>query len=60
MRRETPVLLTISNGTSAEGILDLAFRERNSDFGGWTVVDFKNDPEFSTESSPYITQVRGQ
>lgn len=57
IRRETPVLLTMPDGTLAEGILDLAFREQRSDFDGWTVVDFKTDQEFSTETGHYIAQV---
>jgi len=57
LRRETPVLLTMPDGTLAEGVLDLAFREQSADFNGWTVVDFKTDQEFSTESAHYMTQV---
>jgi ATP-dependent helicase/nuclease subunit A len=57
MRRETPVLLTMPDGTLAEGVPDLAFREQHSDFDGWTVVDFKTDQEFSAESENYIAQV---
>jgi tetratricopeptide (TPR) repeat protein len=48
IRREAPVLLTLEDGSIAEGLLDLAFREQTSDFDGWTVVDFKTDQEFST------------
>jgi ATP-dependent helicase/nuclease subunit A len=57
IRRETPVLLTMPDETLAEGVLDLAFREQSSDFDGWSVVDFKTDQEFSTESKHYISQV---
>jgi ATP-dependent helicase/nuclease subunit A len=57
IRRETPVLLAMPDGTLAEGVLDLALREQRSDFNGWTVVDFKTDQEFSTETDHYITQV---
>jgi ATP-dependent exoDNAse (exonuclease V) beta subunit len=45
-------------GTLAEGVLDLAFREKGADFDGWTVVDFKTDREFSTASGHYLAQVR--
>jgi len=38
-------------------VIDLAFREQSADFNGWTVVDFKTDQEFSTESAHYMTQV---
>lgn len=57
IRRETPVLFTMPDGTLAEGVLDLAFREQESDFSGWTVVDFKTDQEFSAETPHYIRQV---
>ena len=57
IRREAPVLLTLEDGSIAEGVLDLAFREQTSDFDGWSVVDFKTDHEFSTAASHYIAQV---
>lgn len=57
-RRETPVLLALGDGTLAEGVLDLAFREADADFDGWTVVDFKTDREFSIASEHYLAQVR--
>ena len=57
IRRETPVLFTMADGTLAEGVLDLAFQEQESDFSGWTVVDFKTDQEFSVEASYYKRQV---
>jgi ATP-dependent exoDNAse (exonuclease V) beta subunit len=57
IRRETPVLLTLDDGSVAEGVLDLAFREQTSDFNGWSVVDFKTDQEFSTAPGHYIAQV---
>jgi hypothetical protein len=31
----------------AEGVLDLAFPERDTDFDGWTVLDFKTDQDFA-------------
>ena len=40
-RRETPVTLTLDDGTLIEGIVDLAFEED----GAWTVVDYKTDRE---------------
>jgi ATP-dependent exoDNAse (exonuclease V) beta subunit len=43
-RRETPVTLTLDDGTLVEGIVDLAFEED----GVWTVVDYKTDREIAT------------
>jgi ATP-dependent exoDNAse (exonuclease V) beta subunit len=57
IRRETPVLLTLDDGSVAEGVLDLAFQERTTDFDGWIVVDFKTDQEFSSAPSHYIAQI---
>jgi ATP-dependent helicase/nuclease subunit A len=47
-----------SSFTTAEGILDLAFRDQSADFDGWTVVDFKTDQEVSTEARHYTEQVK--
>ena len=58
LRRETPVLLKLGDGTLAEGVLDLAFREADAGFDGWTVVDFKTDREFSNAPGNYLEQVR--
>jgi ATP-dependent exoDNAse (exonuclease V) beta subunit len=52
-RRETPVTVTLADGTLVEGILDLAFWER----GEWTVVDFKTDRELEKELERYKRQV---
>jgi ATP-dependent exoDNAse (exonuclease V) beta subunit len=38
-RRETPVTLTLPDGTVLEGVVDLAFEEA----GEWTIVDYKTD-----------------
>jgi ATP-dependent exoDNAse (exonuclease V) beta subunit len=43
-RRETPVTLTLEDGTLVEGNVDLAFEED----GVWTVVDYKTDREIAT------------
>src|SRR6185312_6675033 len=40
-RRETPVTLTLDDGTLVEGVVDLAFEEN----GEWTVLDYKTDRE---------------
>jgi ATP-dependent helicase/nuclease subunit A len=58
VRRETPVLLSLDDGSVVEGVVDLAFREDMSDFNGWTVVDFKTAREFKTSSRRYIEQVK--
>jgi ATP-dependent exoDNAse (exonuclease V) beta subunit len=42
-RRETPVTLTLTDGTLIEGIVDLAFEENDA----WTVVDYKTDRELA-------------
>jgi ATP-dependent exoDNAse (exonuclease V) beta subunit len=57
LRRETPVLLTLDDGSPVEGVVDLAFREDTPDFNGWTVVDFKTDRRFATSSDRYTAQV---
>jgi ATP-dependent exoDNAse (exonuclease V) beta subunit len=57
LRRETPVLLTLDDGSLVEGVVDLAFREDTPDFNGWTVLDFKTDREFATSSDRYTAQV---
>jgi ATP-dependent exoDNAse (exonuclease V) beta subunit len=57
VRRETPVLLTLDNGSLVEGVVDLAFREDIPEFTGWTVLDFKTDREFATSADRYTAQV---
>jgi ATP-dependent exoDNAse (exonuclease V) beta subunit len=57
VRRETPVFLTLEDGSLAEGVVDLAFREAQDGFEGWTVVDFKTDGEFAAEAARYRRQV---
>ena len=58
LRRETPVMLTLDDGSLVEGVIDLAFRDDTPEFAGWTVVDFKTDREFEETSDRYIAQVR--
>jgi ATP-dependent exoDNAse (exonuclease V) beta subunit len=58
LRRETPILHTLEGGSLVEGVVDLAFREDEPDFTGWTVIDFKTDREFEGSSAQYISQVR--
>jgi ATP-dependent helicase/nuclease subunit A len=57
LRRETPVLLALDDGSLVEGVVDLAFREDTPDYIGWTVLDFKTDREFATSSDRYTAQV---
>jgi ATP-dependent helicase/nuclease subunit A len=57
IRRETPVVLRLDDGSFVEGVIDLAFWEDGPEFRGWTVVDFKTDREFAAASERYITQV---
>jgi ATP-dependent helicase/nuclease subunit A len=52
-RRDTPITLTLADGTLVEGVLDLAFREKDA----WTVVDFKTDRELEKELVHYKRQV---
>jgi ATP-dependent helicase/nuclease subunit A len=57
IRRETPVMLTLSDGSLVEGAVDLAFRDDTPEIARWTVVDFKTDREFATSSDRYKAQV---
>jgi ATP-dependent helicase/nuclease subunit A len=52
-RRETSITLTLADGSLVEGVLDLAFLEKDA----WTVVDFKTDREFEKELEHYKQQV---
>lgn len=58
LRRETPVLLRLDDGSLAEGVVDLAFREENGGRPHWTVVDFKTDRELGDNRDRYAAQVR--
>jgi ATP-dependent exoDNAse (exonuclease V) beta subunit len=52
--REVPALLKLEDGTIADGVVDLAFREN----GQWTVIDFKTDVELAPRAEEYRRQVR--
>jgi ATP-dependent exoDNAse (exonuclease V) beta subunit len=52
-RRETPVTVTMDDGTLVEGVVDLAFEED----GRWVVVDYKTDRELSSAEERYRRQV---
>ena len=54
VRRETPVLMRMEDGSLVEGVVDLAFRESST----WTIVDFKTDRELANRREEYETQVR--
>jgi ATP-dependent exoDNAse (exonuclease V) beta subunit len=58
LRRETPVLLRVEDGSLLEGVADLAFRETDEAGARWTVVDFKTDPEIAARRAEYERQVR--
>jgi ATP-dependent exoDNAse (exonuclease V) beta subunit len=57
LRRETPVILRLEDGSLAEGVVDLAFREGEGESRSWTVVDFKTDRELGAERPRYERQV---
>ncbi len=57
LRRETPILLPLPDGTLAEGILDLAIRDEVDGVLGWTVVDFKTDRDLGERRPEYERQV---
>ena len=46
-------MLRLADGSLAEGVVDLAFREAR----GWTVVDFKTDREISARRHEYARQL---
>jgi ATP-dependent exoDNAse (exonuclease V) beta subunit len=53
-RRETPVTLTLGDGTLVEGVVDLAFEED----GVWTIVEYKTDREIAaSEEEQYRRQL---
>ena len=63
--RESPVMLTLDDGTLVEGTIDLAFLGGDDPFGGeprWVVVDYKTDladgqhaadPQYQTQIALY-------
>jgi ATP-dependent exoDNAse (exonuclease V) beta subunit len=58
LRREVPVILRLADGTLAEGVVDLAFRQEDtSGAPNWTVVDFKTDQELGPRRARYAAQV---
>jgi ATP-dependent exoDNAse (exonuclease V) beta subunit len=57
LRREVPVILRLEDGSLAEGVVDLAFREKDAN-ARWCVVDFKTDQELGPHRAQYVAQVR--
>jgi ATP-dependent exoDNAse (exonuclease V) beta subunit len=53
VRRESPVSLELEDGTLAEGVVDLAFKEE----AGWAVVDFKTADELDAYRGAFEAQV---
>jgi ATP-dependent exoDNAse (exonuclease V) beta subunit len=51
-RRETPVTVTLSDGTLVEGIVDLAFEQD----GVWWVIDYKTDRDLAQEGEAQYRQ----
>ena len=52
--REVSVMLREADGSIIEGVVDLAFYEKDV---GWTVVDFKTDVELGERRDAYMKQV---
>ena len=59
IRREYPILVTLDDGTTAEGVADLAFRAKTEADGAarWTIVEFKTDADLSAHLAEYRAQV---
>jgi ATP-dependent exoDNAse (exonuclease V) beta subunit len=59
LRREEPVMFRLEDGTIAEGVIDLAFREQDGEGARWFVVDFKSDGPTAdaTRAAHYAAQV---
>jgi ATP-dependent exoDNAse (exonuclease V) beta subunit len=55
-RREVPVALKLDAGTMVEGVIDLAFQEKQAG-GPWTVIDYKTDFEVKGRLEEYRNQV---
>ncbi|HVN63501.1 MAG TPA: UvrD-helicase domain-containing protein [Candidatus Binataceae bacterium] len=55
--RECPLAIRIDDGTTVEGIADLAFAEQGKDGTIWTVVDFKTDADIAPRLEEYRRQI---
>jgi len=56
IRRETPLAVTLEDGTVIEGIADLAFRDE-ANGAGWVVADFKTDFDLVARLDEYRVQL---
>jgi ATP-dependent exoDNAse (exonuclease V) beta subunit len=54
MHREWPVTLRLDDTRVLEGVLDLAYRDKN----GWVVVDYKTDADLDINRDAYVRQLR--
>jgi ATP-dependent helicase/nuclease subunit A len=57
VRREFPLLATLADGTTVEGIADLAYRSGRDGDARWTVVDFKTDADLDARLAEYRAQL---
>ncbi len=58
LRRETPLVMRLADGTLVEGVTDLAFLETDADGAPvWTVIDFKTDADLGDRLDEYRAQV---
>ncbi len=55
-RREVPVAMKLEDGAIVEGVVDLAFQNRDAG-STWTVVDYKTDFEVKAKLEEYRNQV---
>ncbi len=55
-RREVPVAMKLDEGVTFEGIVDLAFRDRQTE-NSWIVVDYKTDFEVKGRLAEYQNQL---
>jgi ATP-dependent exoDNAse (exonuclease V) beta subunit len=55
--RECPLMVRLEDGTTVEGIADLAFAEKGADGDAWTVVDFKTDLDIAPRLEEYRAQI---
>jgi ATP-dependent exoDNAse (exonuclease V) beta subunit len=56
-RREVPLAMQLEDAVIVEGVVDLAFKDRDHDTM-WTVVDYKTDFEMEGRLEEYLHQVR--
>jgi ATP-dependent exoDNAse (exonuclease V) beta subunit len=54
LEREVAIMLREEDGSIIEGVVDLAFFEKDA---GWTVVDFKTDLDMGDRRDAYAKQV---